>query len=47
MSLEGTSVCVADSIRISLSVLLRVFKLIVLFLWVVQLSLEITENLVI
>jgi hypothetical protein len=44
MSLEGISVYVADSIRFSLSLLFRVFKVIVLLLWVVQLNLEVTEN---
>jgi len=44
MSLEGTLVCVADSIRFSLSLLSRVLNENVLLLWVVQLNVEITEN---
>ena len=44
MSLEGKFVYVADGIQFSLSLLFRVFKVMVLLLWVVTLNVEIIEN---
>jgi hypothetical protein len=44
MPLAGMLADVANSIRFSLSLLFRVFKVTVLFLWVVPLNVEITEN---
>jgi len=44
MSLKVTLVHVADSIRFNVSLLFRVFKVIVLLLGVVQLNVEITEK---
>jgi hypothetical protein len=44
MSLEGTLVYIADSVRFSLSLFFIVFKVIVLLLLVVQLNVEVVEN---